>query len=915
MGLQPPVGASRGVCVQEKGYSICHCVDHHTQRIVPMVNGEDTETQDVLGVAQGQAQSLQADDIAQEGARVADKSHDQSDRAEFSTEYRQLEDVLLQSHADRAGPTLSEQEREYRRPVEEGAASNRLLSVLNRQNEITYMLLRQQQLSLLPPKSVTVFDGDILQFKSFMMSFEHNIEAKTDSGQDRLFYLEQFTRGPARDLVRSCQHMGGEQGYLRAKRSLLEHFGNEYKISTAYIEKVLNWPNIKPEDPKALNEYSLYLKGCCNAMAKMNYMDELNVASTLKAIVTKLPYKLRDRWRTKAQAKLEDNTSRITFTDLVQFIEKQAKICSNPIFGDIQEPVASRNKRPNVSKTLFRPKSTYATNVTTLSTPAAPSMNSDVKTPCLCCDGAHCLEICNHFKKKTHREKLNLLKEKGLCFGCLCKGHMSKDCKDRLTCNICNQTHPNVLHINFGAKGHASRSEEQPQKQISKVSSNACGHTGAGYSKCALSILPVQVKSVKGNKISQTYALLDPGSSATFCTERLAQKLCLEGKSTTVLLRTMAHEKPIKSVLISGLEVSELNGKMFIPLPDVYTQKSMPVTKENIPTQDDLKQWPYLSEVQLPHIDCDIDLLIGMNAANVMEPWQVINSQEDGPYAVRTLLGWVINGPLGGSNKGVEMATVTANRISLGDLQELLVSQYNTDFNERAYEEKSEMSVNVKKFLNIVNESVKMKEGHYCINLPFKADSITMPNNRVVAEQRLCNLKRKFKRDPNYQKEYTEFLSDVIHKGYAEKVPSAQLNRSDGKVWYIPHHGVYHPKKKTLRVVFDCGATFQGTSLNSELLQGPNLTNTLIGVLTRFREQPVALMADIQAMFHQVKVTESDTDFLRFLWWPQGKVDDAPVEYRMTVHLFGAVSSPSIANFALRKTAQDCTGQCKQLSS
>lgn len=64
-------------------------------------------------------------------------------------------------------------------------------------------------------------------------------------------------------------------------------------------------------------------------------------------------------------------------------------------------------------------------------------------------------------------------------------------------------------------------------------------------------------------------------------------------------------------------------------------------------------------------------------------------------------------------------------------------------------------------------------------------------------------------------------------------------------------------------------------------------------------------MADIQAMFHQIKVTERDTDFLRFLWWPQGNMDDAPLEFCMTVHLFGAVSSPSIANFGLRKTAQD----------
>lgn len=68
------------------------------------------------------------------------------------------------------------------------------------------------------------------------------------------------------------------------------------------------------------------------------------------------------------------------------------------------------------------------------------------------------------------------------------------------------------------------------------------------------------------------------------------------------------------------------------------------------------------------------------------------------------------------------------------------------------------------------------------------------------------------------------------------------------------------------------------------------------------------MMADIQAMFHQVNVAESDTDFLRFLWWPQGNVDTEPKEFRMTVHLFGAVSSPSIANFALRKTVQDNAG-------
>ena len=58
-----------------------------------------------------------------------------------------------------------------------------------------------------------------------------------------------------------------------------------------------------------------------------------------------------------------------------------------------------------------------------------------------------------------------------------------------------------------------------------------------------------------------------------------------------------------------------------------------------------------------------------------------------------------------------------------------------------------------------------------------------------------------------------------------------------------------HPKKpEKIRVVFDCAAKYQGTSLNDQTLQGPDHTNSLTGVLIRFREEQIALMADIEAM-------------------------------------------------------------------
>lgn len=116
----------------------------------------------------------------------------------------------------------------------------------------------------------------------------------------------------------------------------------------------------------------------------------------------------------------------------------------------------------------------------------------------------------------------------------------------------------------------------------------------------------------------------------------------------------------------------------------------------------------------------------------------------------------------------------------------------------------------------------------------------------------------------------------MVAQGYAEVVPSDQLQQSDGNVWYIPHHGVYHPRKGKLRVVFDCGAAYKRTSLNCQLLQGPDLTNPLVGVLVRFRQEPIAVMADIQAMYQQVHVSEKHINFLRFLWWPGGDVSQAP---------------------------------------
>ncbi|XP_068734749.1 uncharacterized protein [Montipora capricornis] len=150
-------------------------------------------------------------------------------------------------------------------------------------------------------------------------------------------------------------------------------------------------------------------------------------------------------------------------------------------------------------------------------------------------------------------------------------------------------------------------------------------------------------------------------------------------------------------------------------------------------------------------------------------------------------------------------------------------------------------------------------------------------------------------------------MKELIEKGHAERVPPEELSLNNGRIWYIPHHGVHHLQKQDkIRVVFDASAEFKGKSLNRYLLQGPDLTNNLTGVLCRFRKEPIAFMCDVEGMmFHQVYLTPEYRNFLRFLWWENGDMEKEPIEFRMKVHLFGAVSSPGCANFALKRTAND----------
>ena len=98
--------------------------------------------------------------------------------------------------------------------------------------------------------------------------------------------------------------------------------------------------------------------------------------------------------------------------------------------------------------------------------------------------------------------------------------------------------------------------------------------------------------------------------------------------------------------------------------------------------------------------------------------------------------------------------------------------------------------------------------------------------------------------------------------------------------------------------MFDSSAQHYSVSLNDVLLTGPDLNNSLLGVLIRFRKEFVAIIADVRQMFHCFVVREDHRDY--------GIVTKVIIEYRMKVHVFGNSPSPAVATYELRRAARDC---------
>ena len=121
-------------------------------------------------------------------------------------------------------------------------------------------------------------------------------------------------------------------------------------------------------------------------------------------------------------------------------------------------------------------------------------------------------------------------------------------------------------------------------------------------------------------------------------------------------------------------------------------------------------RWPYLKDINLPYVEAEVNLLIGSGVPKALEPQEVKRSDGGGPYAVRTLLRWTLNGPLGRPNSSNHIANRIYSHVDL-DLQFERFCEM--EFNDSQFSTEKGMSQRDKRALAIMRKSTELCDGHY----------------------------------------------------------------------------------------------------------------------------------------------------------------------------------------------------------
>ena len=758
---------------------------------------------------------------------------------------------------------------------------------------------RQSGHRSVPQIHLPKFSGKATEWPQWIGLFKTLIHDQPDlSDAEKLAHLQSSVTGLAKQAVEGMLFDGAL--YATALQTLMERFGKEDDIVSASLSAVFSMPPVKSMDPVALEKLQAVVHSAVTVLNTMGFIGDLNSTENLRRIVVKLPNDLKREWGREV-IKLEPERPNLMHIDT--WLGLQVRIA-------MAVPVQPNDR--GMTRASFEPRRAPRPHLTSVAMTTAAEVGTESVTrqqqrrhdepPCSCGEH-HDLAACPSFLQKTPNDRAKFVGESGRCFLCLQPDHRSRQCRAQRRCGEqgCQGRHHRVLHGSGRIFTRAAGAEERSNRTVAAASE----HGGTTL----LQIVPVRVHGA--TSYVDTFAALDSGAQTSLCTEKLADKLNLTGETESLRLNNVEGGGPQRIALRTTLKLTPLARES--KHNEVVANEVWTVPKLNIPVpqiNNSVKsEWHHVKnlDIALPKPE-QVEVLLGANVIEGILQREVRIGEPGQPVAIKTHFGWALTGTVASLVPTSEHHVMHVHRSTTHEeeLTNMVQKWWDTESFGVMHAEKKPASTEDRRAMKILEEGVQLVDGHAEAPLLWKDDSVSLPDNRLGALRRLERTERSLRRNPAKERKYQETIESYVSLGHARKLEEAEVSEPSLKRWFLPHHVVCNPNKpEKIRIVFDAAAKFNGTSLNDNLLTGPDLLQDLPRLLIRFRERAVAIAGDIDQMFHQVLILPRDRPALSFLWRSM-EVNRPPDTYEMNKAIFGAKCSPAIASFALQTVIKNC---------
>lgn len=736
------------------------------------------------------------------------------------------------------------------------------------------------------------FDGNPEDWPLFFNQFERSTNLFNICDDENIIRLQKCLKGRARDAVQPL--LIAPENVSKIIETLKITFGRPEFIISNLIEKVRRAAPPKEGRFETYLPFSNVIDNLVTTMELFRNTGHMTNPSVLNEIVMKLPPFLRLKWA--EESTLEETTTLKTFSVWMRKIALAASSC------------ADFNNYSFSEKRFDHDKSHNKKNINVFSTKKYDK--------CPNCQKSHILTDCQNFKKLDIDEKWKFVTSKKLCFYCLKPSHNIYSCRVKQKCGIenCQKFHNNILHnldnhkkINEVSMSNVSlpNKDNDQDRIVEKIN-----FFQEDNPTILLRIIPVKLRGPK--KEISTYALLDEAATTTMIDSKVAQEIGLDGPVEPLcyqwLNNVTKNEENSKRVTLELSGIEE-NSKMY-KINEARTVSGLSLPRQTVDVKNMSKKYPYIKKTPIfSFYDAQPTILIGQDQCALTIARKIYQSNWDAPFVSKTLLGWVVHGryPQGKTlEKSLIYHVCCKSQEEIDeDIHKLVKDSFRIEnFGIKCVEENGR-SKDDDRALKIMENTIRRVGNHFEIGLLWRNENVTLPDSKPVALNRLKCMERKMDKNKDFATDYCRKIEEYAQKGYIRKLSATEAEKEYPRSWYLPHFGVVNPNKPgKLRLVFDAAAKSNGTSLNDQLLQGPDLLKNLIAIIWKFRQKPIAFCADIKEMFHQVRIRDEDCSAQRFFWRGMNR-SRSPDIYEMKAMTFGATSSPCMAQFVKNRNAEE----------